>query len=72
MGPPALLALEERRAAVLLSSLKIHRPRLGLNPRTLGPTANNLLNPMEYFDGCKRPPVLMSAKRHSLNSLLAE
>jgi hypothetical protein len=35
MGPPALLP-------GFLSPLKIHRPRPGLNPRTLGPVASTL------------------------------
>jgi hypothetical protein len=36
MGPTALLPLRRKSCYVFLSPLKIHRSRLGLNPRTLG------------------------------------
>jgi hypothetical protein len=42
MGPMALLPSEGKRAVDFLSLLKLHRPRLGLNPRTLGPVASTL------------------------------
>jgi hypothetical protein len=40
MGPTALLPL--RRRATDFVTLKIHRPRPGLNPRTLDPVASTL------------------------------
>jgi hypothetical protein len=47
MGPTALLPLRRKACCGLLSPLKIHCPRLSLNPRTLGPMARMLttLNP---------------------------
>jgi hypothetical protein len=42
MGPMALLPSERKRAVDFLLLLKLHRPRLGLNPRTLGPVASTL------------------------------
>jgi hypothetical protein len=41
MVPTALHPLEGSRA-VDLSPLKIHCPRLGLNPQTLGPVASTM------------------------------
>jgi hypothetical protein len=41
MGPTALLPLR-RKACYGFYHLKIHRPRPGLNPRTLGPVASTL------------------------------
>jgi hypothetical protein len=40
MGPKALLPLRRKWCSGFLSPLKIHRPRSGSNPRTLGPVAN--------------------------------
>jgi hypothetical protein len=40
MGPTALLPLRRKWCYGFLSPLKIHRPRPGLNPRTLGPVAS--------------------------------
>jgi hypothetical protein len=42
MGPTALLPLRRKWSSGFLSPLKIHRPRSGSNPRTLGPVASTL------------------------------
>jgi hypothetical protein len=42
MGPTALLLLRRKLCYGFLSPLKIHWPRPGLNPRTLGPVASTL------------------------------
>jgi hypothetical protein len=42
MGPTALLPLRRKLCYRFLSPLKIHRPRPGLNPQTLGPVASTL------------------------------
>jgi hypothetical protein len=42
MGPTALLPLQRKWCSGFLSPLKIHRPRSGSNPRTLGPVASTL------------------------------
>jgi hypothetical protein len=42
MGPTALLTLRRKACCGFLSPLKIHLPRQGLSPRTLGPMANML------------------------------
>jgi hypothetical protein len=41
MGPTALLPLRRKLCFGFLSPLKIHRPRSGSNPRTLGPVQSN-------------------------------
>jgi hypothetical protein len=43
MGPTALLPLRRKWCSGFLSPLKIHRPRSGSNPRTLGPVASTLI-----------------------------
>jgi hypothetical protein len=40
MAPTALLSLRRNMCCRFLSPLKIHRPRPGFNPRTLGPMAS--------------------------------
>jgi hypothetical protein len=42
MGPTALLSLQMKTCYGFVSTLKIHRSRLGLNPRTVGPIANTI------------------------------
>jgi hypothetical protein len=42
MGPTALLPLRREWCSGFLSPLKIHRPRSGSNPRTLGPVPSTL------------------------------
>jgi hypothetical protein len=42
MGPTALLPLRRKWCSGFLSPFKIHRPRSGSNPRTLGPVASTL------------------------------
>jgi hypothetical protein len=42
MGPTASLPLQRKWCSGFLSPLKIHRPRSGSNPRTLGPVASTL------------------------------
>jgi hypothetical protein len=42
MGPTALHPLRRKVCCWFLSTLKIHRPRPGLNPRTLGPMTSML------------------------------
>jgi hypothetical protein len=54
MGPTALLPLRRKWCSGFLSPLKIHRPRSGSNPRTLGPVASTLTtspprSTMEYI-----------------------
>jgi hypothetical protein len=44
MGPTALLTLLRKACCGFLSRLKIHRPRPGLNPRTLGPVVGTWLH----------------------------
>jgi hypothetical protein len=43
MGPTALLPLRRKLCYGFLSPLKIHRPRPGFNPQTLGPVASTLI-----------------------------
>jgi hypothetical protein len=42
MGPTSLLPLRRKSCYGFLSPLKIHRPRPGLNPRTLAPVVSTL------------------------------
>jgi hypothetical protein len=42
MGPTALFLLQRKSCYGFLSPLKIHRPRPGINPRTLGPMASTI------------------------------
>jgi hypothetical protein len=42
MGPTALHILRIKVCCGFISPLKIHRPRLGLNPQTLGPMESTL------------------------------
>jgi hypothetical protein len=42
MGPTALLPLRRKWCSGILSPIKIHRPRSGSNPQTLGPVASTL------------------------------
>jgi hypothetical protein len=45
MGPAALLPLRRKPCYGIRQSLKIHRPRPGLNPRTLDPVASTVTVP---------------------------
>jgi hypothetical protein len=50
MGPTALLPLRSKSCYGFLCPLKIHRPRPGLNPRTLRPVANMITaRPLRRF-----------------------
>jgi hypothetical protein len=42
MGPTALLPLRRKSRYGFVSPLKIHRPRPGMNPRTLGTMASTI------------------------------
>jgi hypothetical protein len=47
MGPTALLPLRRKSCYGFLSPLKIHRPRPGLNPRTVSPVVSTL--PLDHL-----------------------
>jgi hypothetical protein len=49
MGQTALLPLRRTLCSGFLSPLKIHRPRSGSNPRTLGPVASTLITTILIF-----------------------
>jgi hypothetical protein len=60
MGPTALFPL--RRCAKDFITLKIHRPRPGLNPRTLGPVASTLTTrPVYHLVLHERRPLVVTA-----------
>jgi hypothetical protein len=53
MGPMALLPPLRKACCRFLLPLKIHRPRLGLNPKTLGATASKLTTrPLRTTNPC--------------------
>jgi hypothetical protein len=60
MGPTALLPLRRMTCCVFLWQLKIHRPRPGMNPRTLGPIASMLTT---------RPPRMTKFERVWYNKI---